>query len=157
MAVSSSSIVRDSSRDSLRSSTPSFVQSSQIWQAMEKKSSTHSLSRDSSREGGLSHSTSSYSLNSSTNPSIASISPTLTPSTSDLIVPLTFWSGPPSHSISCVLVSPSKEKIVTGSRTGNLILWNLHQYSQEIHSPRDWSSSEDMNSEEVPVEQVFEI
>ena len=46
------------------------------------------------------------------------------------VVPLhlgiTLWSGPPHHPITCLLIGSDNATIMTGSRTGQLILWRVN-------------------------------
>ena len=61
----------------------------------------------------------------------------ITPTTTDLIVPVTYWYGAPSHNITCLLVSPSKSRAVTGSSNGNLFLWTLAYWLKDLQSSSD--------------------
>jgi len=50
--------------------------------------------------------------------------------THSLVVPLVLWgSRPPTHRISCILVSPDLKTIVTGCRDGQLCLWSVEDHA----------------------------
>jgi hypothetical protein len=49
----------------------------------------------------------------------------------DLFVPIAIWNGAPSHSVTCLVVSPTKNKIATSSKEGNIFLWSL-DYNKDL-------------------------
>ncbi len=64
------------------------------------------------------------------------------PSTPDLFVPVSFWNGPPSHSITHLLVSPDKTKIATSAKEGSIFLWNLNYYKEQLQENEQEKSNE---------------
>lgn len=52
----------------------------------------------------------------------------------ELVLPVAFWNGPPTHSITCLLVSPDKTTLVTGGSNGNLCLWTLRYKGNKSNS-----------------------
>ncbi|KAL6041424.1 hypothetical protein QOT17_024947 [Balamuthia mandrillaris] len=46
-------------------------------------------------------------------------------SSSPLQVPVAIWDGPPTHRVTCVVVSPDGQHLITGSRSGQLCVWTL--------------------------------
>jgi WD40 repeat protein len=97
------------------------------------------------------------------NTSLASVtSNIITSTTTDLIVPLTYWYGAPSHTITSILVSPSRSRAVTGSSNGNIFLWTLAYWLKDLKASTDSlneleneSPQPTLSPEHKPIEPAF--
>ena len=44
------------------------------------------------------------------------------------VVPLVFWgSSPPKHVVTCILITNDQKTVITGSKTGQIGVWDVRQ------------------------------
>lgn len=56
------------------------------------------------------------------------------------VVPLVFWgSTPPKHVVTCILVTYDQKTVITGSKSGQLGVWDIRQSEGTDVEVRSWS------------------
>ena len=49
------------------------------------------------------------------------------------VVPLVFWgSSSPKHVVTCILITNDQKTVITGSKTGQIGVWDLRQAKENV-------------------------
>ena len=68
----------------------------------------------------------------------------------ELLVPLAFWNHIPAHnwfSYTCVLISPDKKKIVTGTASGRICIWEINNNAESTNQKNEQTSEKNGNED----------